>query len=158
MGILEGKLGENIFTVSADRLIGLARSHSLWPLTFGLSCCAIEMMATGAAKYDLDRFGIIFRASPRQADCIIVAGTVTRKMAPVVRRVYEQMPDPKWVIAMGSCSTCGGMYDSYAVVQGVDEVIPVDVFIPGCPPRPDALLDGIHQLMTLVENAKVLRK
>lgn len=139
-------LGDNVITTSLDKLVNWSRSRSLWPMTFGLACCAIEMMATGAARFDLDRFGIIFRASPRQADCIIIAGTVTKKMMPVIKTVYEQMPEPKYVIAMGACACSGGIFDTYSVVQGVDEFLPVDVYIPGCPPRPEGLLYGIIKL------------
>ena len=145
MGV-EQPLGDNIVTASLDGLVNWARKSSIWPMTFGLACCAIEMMATGAAKHDLDRFGIIFRASPRQSDCIIIAGTVTKKMLPVIKTVYEQMPEPKWVIAMGACACSGGVFDTYSVVQGIDEALPVDVYIPGCPPRPEALLYGIMKL------------
>ena len=139
-------LGDNVITTSLDKLVNWSRSRSLWPMTFGLACCAIEMMATGAARFDLDRFGIIFRASPRQADCIIIAGTVTKKMMPVIQTVYDQMPEPKYVIAMGACACSGGIFDTYSVVQGIDEYLPVDVYIPGCPPRPEGLLYGIIKL------------
>jgi len=138
--------GTPVFITPLDKLFNWARAGSLWPLTFGLACCAIEMMATGASHFDLDRFGIIFRATPRQADAIIIAGTVTKKMAPMVRRVYDQMPEPKYVIAMGSCACSGGVFRTYSVVQGTDEFLPVDVYIPGCPPRPEALIYGLVQL------------
>ncbi len=139
-------LGDNVITTTLDKLVNWSRSKSLWPMTFGLACCAIEMMATGAARFDLDRFGVLFRASPRQADVIIIAGTVTKKMLPVIQTVYEQMPEPRYVIAMGACACSGGVFDTYSVVQGVDEVLPVDVYIPGCPPRPEGLLFGIIKL------------
>lgn len=139
-------LGDNVITTTLDKLVNWSRSKSLWPMTFGLACCAIEMMATGAARFDLDRFGVLFRASPRQADVIIIAGTVTKKMLPVIQVVYEQMPEPRYVIAMGACACSGGVFDTYSVVQGVDEVLPVDVYIPGCPPRPEGLLCGIIKL------------
>ena len=145
MGV-DKTLGNNVVTTSLDKLVNWSRSRSLWPLTFGLGCCAIEMMATGAARFDLDRFGVIFRASPRQSDCIVIAGTVTKKMAPVIKILYEQMPEPKYIIAMGACACSGGVFDTYSVVQGVDEIIPVDVYIPGCPPRPEGLLYGILKL------------
>jgi len=145
MGV-ENPLGENIITTSLDALVNWSRKSSIWPMTFGLACCAIEMMAAGASRHDLDRFGIIFRASPRQSDCIIIAGTVTKKMLPVIKTVYEQMPEPKWVIAMGACACSGGVFDTYSVVQGIDEALPVDVYVPGCPPRPEALLYGIMKL------------
>nr|WP_279614536.1 NADH-quinone oxidoreductase subunit B [Thermosulfurimonas dismutans] len=138
--------GTPAFITPVDKLINWARTGSLWPMTFGLACCAIEMMATGASHHDLDRFGIIFRASPRQADVLIVAGTVTKKMAPIVRRVYDQMPEPRYVIAMGSCACSGGVFRTYSTVQGCDEFLPVDVYIPGCPPRPEALIYGLMKL------------
>ena len=153
MGV-ENPLGENFVTTSLDSLVNWARKSSIWPMTFGLACCAIEMMATGAAKHDLDRFGIIFRASPRQADCIIIAGTVTKKMLPVIKTVYEQMPEPKWVVAMGACACSGGVFDTYSVVQGIDEALPVDVYIPGCPPRPEALLYGLMKLQDKIMNER----
>jgi NADH-quinone oxidoreductase subunit B len=129
------------------KLQSWARESSLWPMTFGLACCAIEMMAAGASRYDLSRFGAeLFRPSPRQADLMIVSGRVAQKMAPVVRQLYEQMPEPKWVIAMGDCASCGGVFNNYAIVQGVDKVVPVDVYVPGCPPRPEALIDAIIKL------------
>ncbi|MEA3465726.1 MAG: NADH-quinone oxidoreductase subunit B family protein [Thermodesulfobacteriota bacterium] len=139
-------LGNNVMTTSLDLVVNWSRSRSLWPMTFGLACCAIEMMATGAARFDLDRMGILFRASPRQADVIIIAGTVTHKMLPVIKVVYEQMPEPKYVIAMGACASSGGVFDTYSVVQGIDQVLPVDVYIPGCPPRPEGLLYGLIKL------------
>ena len=136
-----------IITTSIDWVFNWARKSAIWPMTFGLACCAIEMMATGASRFDLDRFGAgVFRPSPRQSDLMIVAGTVTLKMAPVVRRVYDQMPEPKWVMSMGSCSNCGGPFNTYSTLQGVDRVVPVDVYIPGCPPRPEALMYGLMRL------------
>ncbi len=132
-----------------------ARTKSMWPLLFGLACCAIEMMATFASHFDLSRFGMeVYRASPRQADLMIVAGRVSRKMAPVVRQLYDQMPEPKWVIAMGDCASSGGVYNNYAILQGVDEIIPVDVYISGCPPRPEALMYGILQLHEKIKNGE----
>lgn len=131
--------------------VNWGRKSALWPMTFGLACCAIEMIATGAGRFDIDRFGAgVFRPSPRQSDLIIVAGTVTLKMGVVVRRIYEQMPEPKWAIAMGACASTGGPFDSYSTMQGVDRVIPVDVYIPGCPPRPEALLYGLMRLQDII--------
>ena len=147
MGIEQTKtLGNGFVTTSLDKLVNWSRAKSLWPMTFGLACCAIEMMATGAARFDLDRMGVLFRASPRQADVIIIAGTVTKKMMPVIRTVYEQMPEPRYVIAMGACASSGGIFDTYSVVQGIDLELPVDVYIPGCPPRPEGLLYGLMKL------------
>ncbi|MCU1594608.1 MAG: NADH-quinone oxidoreductase, subunit [Frankiales bacterium] len=146
MGI-EEKLPSGIVLTSVEKVVNWSRKSSLWPATFGLACCAIEMMATGAGRYDLARFGMeVFRASPRQADLMIVAGRVSQKMAPVVRQIYDQMPEPKWVIAMGVCASSGGMFNNYAIVQGVDHIIPVDIYLPGCPPRPEMLVDAILKL------------
>lgn len=144
---LEERLPEGIALTTVSQAVSWARQNSLFPLLFGLACCAIEMMATFASRYDLGRFGAeVYRASPRQADLMIVSGRVSRKMAPIVRQLYEQMPDPKWVISMGDCATCGGIFNNYTIVQGVDKVIPVDIYVPGCPPRPEALIHGIVML------------
>jgi NADH-quinone oxidoreductase subunit B len=144
---LEEKLPDGIILASVEGLANWARTSSLWPATFGLACCAIEMMATGAGRYDLARFGMeVFRPSPRQADLMIVAGRVSQKMAPVLRQIYDQMAEPKWVIAMGVCASSGGMFNNYAIVQGVDHVVPVDMYLPGCPPRPEMLMDAILKL------------
>ncbi|MBW3665289.1 MAG: NADH-quinone oxidoreductase subunit B [Actinobacteria bacterium] len=144
---LEEKLPSGILLTNLERFVNYSRSKSLWPATFGLACCAIEMMAAGAAHYDLARFGMeVFRASPRQADLMIVAGRVSQKMAPVLRRIYDQMSDPKWVLSMGVCATSGGMFNNYALVQGVDHIVPVDMYVSGCPPRPEMLMDGILKL------------
>lgn len=154
------EIERTVFTATLDQVKGWAQSNSLYPMTFGLACCAIEMMGVGGAHYDLDRFGSFFRTSPRQSDCMIVSGTVTKKMAPTIRRLYDQMSEPKWVIAMGSCATAGGPYvNSYSVVQGVDQIVPVDVYIPGCPPNPAALIYGINQLKEKIrQEAKTGKK
>ena len=145
---------QGLLLAKVDDLVNQIRANSIWPLTFGLACCAIEMMAAGASRYDLARFGAeVFRASPRQADLMIVAGRVSQKMAPVLQQIYEQMPEPKWVIAMGACSSCGGVFNNYAIVQGVDEVVPVDIYVPGCPPRPEGLIYGILQLQKKIKKS-----
>src|SRR5471030_1203248 len=149
---LEENLPSGFLLTSVEKLAGTARKNSLWPASFGLACCAIEMMASGAGRYDLARFGMeVFRASPRQADLMIVAGRVSQKMAPVLRQVYDQMVEPKWVLSMGVCASSGGMFNNYAIVQGVDEIVPVDVYAPGCPPSPQTL---IHSILTLHEKIR----
>src|SRR3954449_2373123 len=149
----------NFLTGKVEDLVKWAQRNSVWPATFGLACCAIEMMATGAAHYDLSRWGMeIFRASPRQADLMIVAGRVSQKMAPVLRQVYDQMVEPKWVISMGVCASSGGMFNNYAIVQGVDQVVPVDVYVPGCPPGPETLMHGILTLHSQIRTGELLRR
>src|SRR3954449_5386416 len=149
---IEGRFEENVITTTVEQAINWARQSSVWPLTFGLACCAIEMMAAGASRYDMDRFGAgPFRATPRQADLMIVAGTVTYKMASRIRTLYDQMAEPKYVLSMGSCSNCGGLFQlSYSVLKGIDQVVPVDVYVPGCPPRPEALIEGLLAIQKLM--------
>ncbi|MBW3610039.1 MAG: NADH-quinone oxidoreductase subunit B [Actinobacteria bacterium] len=152
-------LQHNFLTGSLESVVQWARRNSMWPATFGLACCAIEMMATGASHFDLSRFGMeVFRASPRQADLMIVAGRVSQKMAPVLRQVYDQMMEPKWVISMGVCASSGGMFNNYAIVQGVDQVVPVDVYAPGCPPNPQTLLHSILTLHELVRSGELVTR
>ena len=155
MGI-EGVLQQGFATTTIDKVVNWTRTGSLWPMTFGLACCAVEMMHAGAARYDLDRFGVVFRPSPRQSDLMIVAGTVTLKMAPVIQRIWAQMPDPKWCISMGACSSVGGPFNTYAVLQGVDKIVPVDVYIVGCPPRPENLFYGLLRLQEKIDSMCVL--
>ena len=159
MSILENKFEENVLVTSVDSLFNWARGSSLWPLTFGLACCAIEMIAASAARFDIARFGAeVFRPSPRQSDLMLVAGTVTLKMAPVLKRLYDQMPEPKWVISMGACSSVGGPFNTYAVLQGVDKIVPVDVYIAGCPPRPENLFYALLKLQDKIDKMTTLAK
>ncbi|MEO5609304.1 MAG: NADH-quinone oxidoreductase subunit B family protein [Ornithinibacter sp.] len=153
---LEEKLPAGFALMTLENVVGYMRKASIWPATFGLACCAIEMMAVGTPDYDIARFGMErFSATPRQADLMIVAGRVSQKMAPVVRQVYDQMPNPKWVIAMGVCASSGGMFNNYAIVQGVDHIIPVDIYLPGCPPRPEMLLNAIIALHDQIQHSKL---
>jgi len=153
---LESKLPEGaVLTTTLEKMVNWSRQYSPWPLLFGLACCAIEMMHAGVSRHDISRFGAeVFRASPRQADIMIVSGRISQKMAPVVKRLYEQMPEPKWVIAMGACASSGGMFNNYAIVQGADKIVPVDVYVPGCPPRPEALIYAITKLQKKIEQEK----
>ena len=154
-----GGIDHNFVTARIEDLVKWARSRSSWGASFGLACCAIEMMGTGASHYDLSRFGMeVFRASPRQADIMIVAGRVSQKMAPVLRQVYDQMMEPKWVISMGVCASSGGMFNNYAIVQGVDQIVPVDVYAPGCPPTPETLIHAIETLHQLIEDGEIMRR
>jgi len=150
---LEEKIPSGILLTSVEKVVNWSRKSSLWPATFGLACCAIEMMAAGGPKHDLARFGMeVFRASPRQADLMIVAGRVSQKMAPVLRQVYDQMPEPKWVLSMGVCASSGGMFNNYAILQGVDHIVAVDMYLPGCPPRPEMLIDSILKLHDKIQH------
>lgn len=166
MGIVESVkndglagLEHNFLTGKVEDVVRWARSRSSWPATFGLACCAIEMMATGGPHFDMARFGMeVFRASPRQADVMIVAGRVSQKMAPVLRQIHDQMMEPKWVISMGVCASTGGMFNNYAIVQGVDQIVPVDVYAPGCPPGPETLMDAIVTLHELIESGEIMRR
>ena len=156
---IEGLMKEGFVTTSLDKVINWARTGSLWPMTFGLAYCAVEMMEAGSSRYDLDLFGIVFRPTPRQSDLMIVAGTLTNKMAPALRKVYDQMPEPKYVLSMGSCANGGGYYHySYAVVRGCDRIVPVDVYVPGCPPTAEALLYGILQLQDKIRRTNTIAR
>lgn len=156
-GEFTGEPGVSLTTL--DRAVGWARANSIWPMLFGLACCAIEMMGMSAAKFDVARFGAeVFRSSPRQSDLMIVAGRLSKKMAPVLRLLYDQMPEPKWVLSMGACASCSGVYNNYALVQGVDRVVPVDIYVPGCPPRPEAVIDGLIKLQFKIEHDKQFGK
>lgn len=156
MGIEQKASNMGVVTVGLEQAVNWARTNAMWPMLFGLACCAIEMMSAQAAHNDMSRFGMeLMRASPRQSDLMIVAGRVSRKMAPVLRRLYDQLPDPKWVISMGDCASCSGVFNNYALLQGVDEVVPVDVYVAGCPPRPEALIHGIMTLQDKVRHEKL---
>ena len=157
MGVLDQRFEKNFMITSVDYVFNWARKSALWPLTFGLACCAIEMIASTTSRFDMARFGAeVFRPSPRQADLMIVSGTVTLKMSPVIQRVWAQMPDPKWCISMGACASSGGVFDTYAVVQGVDRFIPVDIYVPGCPPRPEQLLQSVIDLQDKIRKTGTL--
>lgn len=156
---IEGILQEGFVTTTADKLINYMRTGSMWPMTFGLACCAVEMIHAGVSRYDLDRFGIVFRGSPRQSDVMIVAGTLTNKMAPALRKVYDQMAEPRWVVSMGSCANGGGYYHySYSVVRGCDRIVPVDIYVPGCPPTAEALIYGLIQLQNKIRRTNTIAR
>jgi NADH-quinone oxidoreductase subunit B len=157
--VLEGYIGEGYQLTSVEKAVGLARSNSIWPLPFATSCCGIEFMATMGTNYDLARFGMErLSFSPRQADLLMVMGTISKKMAPILKQVYTQMAEPKWVIAVGACASSGGIFDTYSVLQGIDKVIPVDVYVPGCPPRPEQIIDGVLKIQELVKNEPSRRR
>ena len=154
---LESRLGDNILTTVADKFINWGRKNSLWPLTFGTACCGIELMSTIASRYDISRFGAeVLRFSPRQADLLVVAGRIVIKMGPVLKKIYDQMLEPKWVMALGACAASGGVFDTYGVIQGIDQFIPVDVYVPGCPPRPEDIINGLLKLQKKIERDTVL--
>lgn len=156
---LEERIPDSIILTTLEKMVNWSRKRSMWPLGFGLACCAIEMISTFASHFDLARYGMeVMRPSPRQADLMIVAGRVSMKMAPVVKTLYEQMPNPKWVISMGACASCGGVFNNYAILQGVDRIIPVDIYVPGCPPRPEQLMDGILKLHAKVDKDSLKEK
>jgi NADH-quinone oxidoreductase subunit B len=156
---LQNQFEQNVLTTSVDYVFNWARKSAIWPLSFGLACCAMEMIASSTSRFDIARFGSeVFRPSPRQADLMIVAGTVTLKMAPVLRRIYDQMPEPKWVISMGACSSVGGPFNTYSVLQGVDKIVPVDVYVTGCPPRPENLFYGLLKLQDKIDQTRTLRR
>jgi NADH-quinone oxidoreductase subunit B len=158
MGLIENRFESNIFITTLDKVANWSRLSALWPMTFGLACCAIEMIVSGTSRYDFDRYGVLFRPSPRQSDVMIVAGTVVKKMAPMVKKLYDQMPEPRYVISMGSCSNSGGLFKTYSVLQGVDKIIPVDVYIPGCPPRPEAIMEGVIKLQEKIRKDTMAKK
>jgi len=154
---LEAKLGDNVMTSTLDYIVNWGRENSLWPFVYGTACCAIEFMSTAASLHDISRYGAeVVRFSPRQADLLLVCGTVSYKQAPILKRIYEQMPEPKWVIAIGACASSGGIYDNYCTVQGIDTIIPVDVYISGCPPRPEAILDALMKIQDQIKGETVL--
>ena len=157
MGLTELKT-QGFLVTSLEKLIHWAQSGSLWPMSFGLACCAVEMMHAASSRYDMDRFGMAPRATPRQSDVMIVAGTVTFKMADRIKRLYEQMAEPRWVLSVGACASSGGIFDTYSVLQGIDRIIPVDVYVPGCPPRPEQIIDGIIKIQHLVESESLRRR
>jgi NADH-quinone oxidoreductase subunit B len=157
VGRFTGESG--VVLTNVDKAVGWARANSIWPMLFGLACCAIEMISMSGPKFDVSRFGAeVFRASPRQSDLMIVAGRVAKKMAPVLRQLYDQMPEPKWVLSMGACASCSGVYNNYALVQGVDRIVPVDIYVPGCPPRPEMVIDGLLKLQAKIEYDKQFGK